>query len=188
MAVEQLTSTDRGEHFSRYIEEMRAAWRAGEDASLPARAQVLLERLLAETPREEAWVAELLRDQPASRELYRDPERGFLQMGHWHKEGHHNAPHDHGPCWVLYGVYAGEIEITTYRRTDDGSVPDRARLEVKDVVRVTPGRVYPYLPGDIHHTRAIDPNGSVVMRFLSYDLDQIERYRYSLVDGKVIRV
>lgn len=36
------------------------------------------------------------------------------------------ALRDHGPCWVLYGVGRGEIEITTYRRTDDGRVPGKA--------------------------------------------------------------
>jgi hypothetical protein len=88
---------------------------------------------------------------------------------------------------VLYGVYQGAIEITTYRRTDDGGEPGRATLEVQDVVQVTPGVVRPYLAGDIHSTRALDPNGSVILRFLSADLDRVPRNRYDLARGTVIR-
>ncbi|MBI2369992.1 MAG: hypothetical protein HYV08_07115 [Deltaproteobacteria bacterium] len=188
MAIQQVTATDQGVTFARYIEEMRAAWAEGRDVSLAAHAQRLLEALLREAPTDEAWVEGLLREAPASRELYRDPQYGFVQMGHFHRLGHSNTPHDHGPCWVLYGVYCGAIEITTYRRTDDGSVPGHALLEVKETVRLTPGVVRPYLPGEIHATRALDPAGSVVLRFLSADLDQVERYRYDLATGAVSRV
>ena len=183
MATEQAASIEQGARFARYVEEMRAAWAADAsgkqgDDSLPARAQRLLEALLRETPPDEGWVAGLLRDEPSARELYRDPQYGFVQMGHFHRPGPAGTPHDHGPCWVLYGVYRGAIEITKYRRTDDGSVPGRASLEAVETVRVTDGVVRPYLPGDIHATRALDPAGSVVMRFLSADLDQVERHRY----------
>jgi predicted metal-dependent enzyme (double-stranded beta helix superfamily) len=188
MAIEQAAATEQGAHFGQYVEQMRAAWDAAGDDARPAQGQALLETLLRETPADEPWVAGLLGEEPPARELYRDPTHGFIQMGHFHRPGHGNAPHDHGPCWVLYGVYRGEIEITTYRRLDDGSVPGQAQLEVKDVVRVKPGMVRPYLPGEIHSTRAIDPDGSLVMRFLSADLDPVERYRYKLETGQVVRV
>jgi hypothetical protein len=186
VATEQVARTDQGAHFERFVADMRAAWAAGQDESLPTRARPLLERLLREAPQDEAWVAGLLRDQVSGRELYRDPEFGFIQMGHYHgaervaldrQKG--LTPHDHGPCWVLYGVYSGEIEITKFRRIVDG---DQARLEVVDVVRVTPGTAQPYLANEIHATRAIAPE-SIVMRFLSADLDQVERYRYDLATG-----
>jgi hypothetical protein len=195
VATEQVLRTDRGAHFARFVEAMRAAWAAGQDASLPARARPLLEQLLRESPPDEPWVAGLLRDRPSGRELYRDPDHGFIQMGHFHgaervqldaKQG--LTPHDHGPCWVLYGVYSGEIEITKYRRADEGSAPGQARLEVAEVVRVTPGTVQPYVAGEIHATRAISTDGSVVMRFLSGDLDTVERYRYDLATGAMQRV
>ena len=188
MAIEQAAATGQGAHFEQYVEQMRAAWATKGDDTLAYRGQALLETLLRETPADESWVAGILGDEPAARELYRDAEHGFVQMGHFHRASHGNAPHDHGPCWVLYGVYRGEIEITTYRRVDDGSVPGQAKLEVKEVVRVKPGMVRPYLPGEIHSTRAIDPDGSLVMRFLSADLDKVERYRYKLETGQVVRV
>jgi predicted metal-dependent enzyme (double-stranded beta helix superfamily) len=188
MATEQAASTEQGAHLERYVDQMRAAWADGQDPTLPERGRQLLETLLRETPADEAWMAALLSERPPARQLHRDAEHGFLQMGHFHMPGHGGTPHDHGPGWVLYGVYRGEIEITTYRRMDDGATPGQAKLEVKDVVRVTPGTVRPYLPGEIHSTRAIDPQGSVVMRFLSTDLDRVERYRYNLETGAVSRV
>jgi hypothetical protein len=190
MATEPALALQKGIAFSRYVEAMRAAWAVGADDGLPLRAKQLLETLLKETPTDEAWAAGLLSERPAARELYRDPDHGFIQMGHFHVQhkSQGQVPHDHGPCWVLYGVYRGEIEITTYRRTDDGSVPGRASLEVKESVLVTPGTVRPYLVGEIHSTRALAPEGSVVMRFLSADLEQVERYRYDLTAGTVSRV
>lgn len=188
MATEQAASTDQGAHLARYVAQMRVAWAEGPDATLPERGRQLLETLLRETPADEAWVAGLLGEQPPARELHRDAAHGFLQMGHFHLPGHGGMPHDHGPGWVLYGVYAGEIEITTYRRVDDGAAPGQATLAVNEAVRVTPGTVRPYLPGEIHATRAIAPEGSVVMRFLSTDLDQVERHRYNLETGAMSRV
>ena len=195
MATEQLAGTDRGTHFNQFVASMREAWAAGQGDDLPARARPLLERLLQAAPRDEAWVAGLLRDQTPGRELYRDPQYGFIQMGHYHgpervalDAQHGLTPHDHGPCWVLYGVYSGEIEITKFRRVVDGSDPNQARLEVVEVVRVTPGKVQPYGPGEIHATRAVAPEGSIVMRFLSGDLEQVERYRYDLATAAAKRI
>jgi len=87
-------------------------------------------------------------------------------------------------CWVLYGVYRGEIEITTYRRLDDGNDKENAGLEKKELHRLTPGVVYPYLGGEIHSTRAVEAP-SVVFRFLSYDLNRVERHRYNSADWTV---
>ncbi len=187
MAIEQARSTGQGATFERYVEAMRAAWAAGQDETLPARAQVLLERLLREAPADEPWAVELVRDQARARALYRDPDYVFVQMGHiMHPgPGPGTTPHDHGPCWVLYGVYRGAIEITTFRRTDDGSTPGKAALEEIETVRLTPGVVRPYLRGDIHLQRPVDPNGSIVLRFLSFDLEQVDRLGYDLATGTI---
>jgi hypothetical protein len=108
-------------------------------------------------------------------------------MGHIHKQGHGNKPHDHGPCWVVYGSYKGVTEITKYKRTDDGSQEGVATLEKDRIDRLTPGVVVPYLPGDIHSTHAVEGPG-VVFRFLSYDLDKIDRYRYNPEKQSVAKV
>jgi len=173
--------------FDRYIGEIRAVWGDGKEPQLPFKIKSLMEKMLASTSPDDPWMAQLLKEGKPSRELYRDPDHGFIQMGHVHKQGHGNTPHDHGPCWVVYGSYSGRTEITLYRRTDDGKEPGRASLEKKDLQHLSPGVVYPYLPGQIHSTHAVE-GPAVVFRFLSYDLEKVERYRYSLEKGTVSRV
>ena len=171
--------------FDRYIGEIRSVWDDGKDPQLPFKVKALMERMLASTRPDDPWMAQLIREAKPSRELYRDPDYGFIQMGHVHPQGRGNAPHDHGPCWVVYGSYTGLTEITLYHRTDDGKVPGRATLAKRDLHRLTPGIAYPYLSGDIHSTRAVE-GPAVVFRFLSYDLEKIERSRYNLEMGTVV--
>lgn len=173
--------------FARYIAEVRAVWGDGKDPALPFRVAALMEKMFSATSAEDSWMAELIRDGKPSRELYRDPEFGFIQMGHVHKQGHGNKPHDHGPCWVVYGSFQGVTEIAKYRRTDDGSKPGFATLEKERLDRLTPGVVVPYLPGDIHATHAVQ-GPAVVFRFLSYDLDAVERYRYNPEQQTAVKV
>ena len=144
-------------------------------------------KLFASTSPDDPWMAELIRDEKPARELYRDPEHGFIQMAHVHRQGHANTPHDHGPCWVVYGAFSGVTEITKYQRTDDGRQLGKAALERERVDRLTAGVVVPYLRGDIHSTNAIEGPG-VVFRFLSYDLDKIDRSRYNLAKATVIAI
>ena len=49
------------------------------------------------------------------------------------------------------------------------------------------GVVVPYVTGDIHSTHAAQGPG-VVFRFLSYDLDKINRSRFNLEKGTIIPV
>ena len=171
----------------RYIVEVRGVWGAGIVLQLLFKVGALMENLFASTGADDPWMAELIRDGKPSRELYRDPELGFIQMGHIHKQGHGNMPHDHGPCWVVYGSFKGVTEITKYKRTDDGTQPGVATLEKERLDRLTPGVVVPYLPGEIHSTNAVEGPG-VVFRFLSYDLEKIDRYRYNLEKHSVTKV
>jgi hypothetical protein len=173
--------------FERYIAEIRSVWGGGKDPELPFKVKALMEKMLKATPRDEPWIADLIREAKPSRELYRDPDFGFIQMGHVHQQTHGNMPHDHGPCWVVYGSYSGLTEITLYRRTDDGNTPGRATLEKKDLHRLSPGVAHAYVPGDIHSTRAVE-GPAVVFRFLSYDLEKIQRHRYNLEKGTVVPV
>ncbi len=181
-------SAQRAENsFERYIAEVRAVWGDGKDPDLPFKVKALMEKMLASTTRGDPWMAELLGEAKPSRELFRDPDYGFIQMGHVHQPAHGNTPHDHGPCWVVYGSYSGVTEIALYRRTDDGAEPGRAALEKKELHRLSPGVAYAYLPGDIHSTRAVE-GPAVVFRFLSYDLEKIQRHRYNLEKGTVVPV
>lgn len=173
--------------FDRYIAEVRALWGDGKDPQLPYKVAGLMEKLFASTSADDPWMAALIRDGKPSRELHRDADHGFIQMGHVHKQGHGNTPHDHGPCWVVYGAFSGVTEITKYHRTDDGSQPGKCTLEKERLDTLTAGVVVPYVKGDIHSTYAAQGPG-VVFRFLSYDLDKIDRSRFNLEKGTIIPV
>ena len=180
MAVGQAVSSS----LDRFIEEIRQVWKGERDPQLPYQVRGAMERMIAATGPAEPWFDRLVTEALPGRELYRDPDHGFILMGHVQRAGHGNLPHDHGPYWVVYGVAKGEVEITTYRRTDNASVSGRAALDREHAIRFTPGVVRPYLIGDIHSTRSLVP-GSVVFRFLSGDLDKAERCRYDMEKGTV---
>lgn len=129
-----------------------------------ARAQIAA---LAQASPEERWLADLHRDQPASRELYRDPRHGFVLMAHFEAAGLYRPPHDHGRSWVIYAVQQGESEMGTYGRVDDAG--GKARLVKRNATVVGPGQAQVYLPGDIHDTLCV-AGRALLFRFAERDL------------------
>ncbi len=140
---------------------------------------------LLKAPAAEEWLSALHREAPANRELYRDPEHGFVLLAHTEHAGLYRPPHDHGRGWVIYAMQRGEIEMRTYARMEnpDGSV----KLVRRDSTLVRPGQVQVYLPGDIHDTRCVS-GPALLFRFTERDLkqeDKVERRvtRYVEQDG-----
>jgi hypothetical protein len=141
-------------------------------------ARAHLEALAKASP-DEPWLAELQREQPVSRELYRDLKHGFVLLAHFERAALYRPPHDHGRSWVIYAVYQGESEMGTYGQVDgpDGSV----RLVKRNATLVKPGQVQVYLPGDIHDTLCV-AGPALLFRFTERDLK-----REDLVEKKVTR-
>lgn len=139
---------------------------------------------LAKASTEEPWLAELLRDEPANRELYRDPLHGFVLLAHVERTGLYRPPHDHGRSWVIYAVQSWISEMGTYGRFDDDS---EVRLVKRNATLVTPGQAQIYLPSDIHDTMCV-AGPALLFRFTERDLkveDQVEGRvtRYHQRDG-----
>lgn len=122
---------------------------------------------LLRAPVTEAWLAALQAEPPLSKELYRDPDHGFVLLAHAEPEGLYRPPHDHGRSWVIYGVQSGESEMGTYGRLQDAD--GAPRLVKRDTTLVQPGRVQVYLPGDIHDTRCTS-GPALLFRFTERDL------------------
>jgi hypothetical protein len=130
--------------------------------------------LLAQAPVSESWLRNLHAQQPAGKELYRDPDAGFVLLAHTEHAGLYRPPHDHGRAWVVYAVQEGAVEMRTFGRveTPDGTVD----LIQRDSVIVRAGQVQAYLPGDIHDTRCLSDT-ALVFRFTERDLrieDRVE--------------
>lgn len=166
-----------------FIAAVRPVW--GELSSELVRAcRKELEQLL-QASASEPWLAALQAEAPASRELYRDPDHGFVLQAHIEPAGTFRPPHDHGRSWVIYGVQQGEIEMSTYARiaSPDGQV----RLVERDKTLVCAGQVQVYLPGDIHATRALKESARL-FRFSERDLKAEDKQhgrvtRYVCQDG-----
>jgi hypothetical protein len=152
---------------------IRAAW-GPISTELVADCRERLEALMRADPAED-WLASLLAERPASRELYRDPASGFMLLAHNENEGLYRPPHDHGRAWVVYGVQSGALEIRTYARVAEPG--GTSRLVLRDTSVLNAGEARAYLPGDIHDTRCLT-GSALLFRFTERDLrheDQVER-------------
>jgi len=127
----------------------------------------------------EPWLAELLAEKPASRELHRHPAHGFVLLAHTENEGLYRPPHDHGRAWVVYAVQSGELEVGTYSKVKqpDGTVS----LIEGDKSVLRPGEARAYLPGEVHDTRCLSGT-ALLLRFTERDLRHEDQ-----VEGKVTR-
>lgn len=166
-----------------FIENVRADWGPLTTELVAASSRHMRRLLQADVT--EPWLAALHREQPLARELYRDPDHGFVLLAHTEPAGLYRPPHDHGRSWVIYGVQHGRSEMGTYGRLEDAS--GRPRLVKRGAAGVEAGQVQVYLPGDIHDTRcSVGP--ALLFRFTERDLkveDKVERQitRYVERDG-----
>jgi hypothetical protein len=152
---------------------IRSAW-GPISSELVSACRERLEDLIRTDPSED-WLAALLAERPASRELYRDPANGFMLLAHNENRGLFRPPHDHGRAWVVYGIQSGELEIRTYAKVAGPS--GEPRLVLRDSSVLGPGEARAYLPGDIHDTRCVTGT-ALLFRFTERDLrreDQVDR-------------
>jgi hypothetical protein len=135
------------------------------DTGLVAHCRAELDRLTSADPAE-AWLASLLAEGPASRELHRDPANGFMLLAHTEYKNLYRPPHDHGRAWVVYAVQSGALEVGTYVRVADLRGD---RLVRRETSLLRPGEARAYLPGDVHDTRCLTDQ-ALVLRFTERDL------------------
>lgn len=161
-----------------FIERVRATWDPI-TSEVVAGCREHLEELL-KAPATEEWLAALHKDAPENKELYRDPEHGFLLLAHTEPTGLYRPPHDHGKGWVVYAVQQGETEMGTYVRVE--SEHGKAQLVKRDSSPIKAGQAKVYLPGDIHDTYcAAGP--LLLYRFTSCDLKKESVTRYAQQGG-----
>lgn len=158
-----------------FIANVRSIWTADSPTDAHCAQQVarLMQTWLQTTPSDTDWVASLKADQHPGRPLYTDAEHGFIQMSHFHEGQRSNSPHDHGPYWVVYGVFEGTVEIPLYEVNADGETCSEIERHI-----LTAGDAVAYLPGQIHSTKVPTDAPAVVLRFLSQDLSQVPRVRF----------
>ncbi len=162
--------------FGTFIEDVRKVWGPLSTETV-ASCKALLEDL-ARNPEADGWLGGALGDSPSGKELYRDPEHGFVLFAYTESLGQYRDPHDHGAGWVIYAVQSGEMEMGTYRRIVDQK--GRLSLVTRETYRMNPGECRVFLPKDIHHTRCVSEKVTI-LRFTSCDLKKEDR------EGRQIR-
>jgi hypothetical protein len=159
-----------------FIEGVKEAWGPLSTETV-VRCKGLLEEL-ARNPETNTWLTAVLKDSPSGKELYRDPEHGFVLFAYTETRGQYRVPHDHGSGWVVYAVQSGEMEMGTYCQV----VNQKGILSLvsREVYRMSPAECKVFLPKDIHHTRCISDQ-VIILRFTSCDLKKEDS------EGRMIR-
>ena len=118
--------------------------------------------------------------------LFRGADRSLSLFSLVVPAGSATPVHDH-LAWGLVGLYRGEQEETVYRRVDDGSEHDHAKLVIDEVRRLHPGDHYLLLPpeGDIHGVRTTSEDASVSIHLLGNDAGCVWRHAFDPAADRV---
>ena len=94
--------------------------------------------------------------------------------------------HNHD-TWGLVGVVENEIQETRFRRLDDGSKAEYAKLEIKDVLKNSTGMVSCLVPpdDDIHEMNNVSDRNTVEIHVYGKDLADMPRLRFDIANNSV---
>jgi predicted metal-dependent enzyme (double-stranded beta helix superfamily) len=162
-----------------FCRDCRAALKSDTGPSGREAVRHLLEKLLAE----KEFLAEHVTTAPPGRHtLYEDPELGFVVLAHINPRGGKSPPHDHGTSWAVYGQVTEYTDMTEWHRSDGGTGPGPASIEVARKYRLEPGRAGIY---DVRAIHAIDyPDGARFVRVTGTDLERVPRLKFDLAKGE----
>jgi ketosteroid isomerase-like protein/predicted metal-dependent enzyme (double-stranded beta helix superfamily) len=110
--------------------------------------------------------------------LAHDPETDVHVLVHGRPTGGKSAPHDHGPCWVVYGAYKNATRMRRWRRLDGGDGPGPAELALQKDVSMEPGHADAFAVGDIHSIEYGDD--TFFVRVTGGDVESQKTLRYDL--------
>jgi predicted metal-dependent enzyme (double-stranded beta helix superfamily) len=100
--------------------------------------------------------------------------------------GKSTPPHNHD-TWAVIVAIEGQEENRVYRRTDDGSRPGHARLEVEREVTVQPGTPITFLPQDLHSIHVAGDQSTLHFHLYGQPLETLTgRIGIDLETGEVV--
>ena len=144
----------------------------------------LMERLIT-TPGSiphEAFVSRA--DKFANNLLYRPEDRIFSIMGGNWLPGQTTPIHDH-LTWAVVGVCEGEERESIYRRIDDGTDPNTAKLQLVSERINKKGHVTVLGNAGIHRIDNVSISPSLSIHMYGVDIGTAERHSYDPVTGEV---
>lgn len=107
-----------------------------------------------------------------------DPETDVHVLVHGREKSGKSAPHDHGPCWVVYGQYAHYTQMRRWKRQDDGTQEGHADLGLQKNFRLNAGEAAAFAVGDIHSIEY--PEGAYFIRVTGGDVEKQKTLRFDL--------
>ena len=171
-----------------FIEDARKTFADSDDARVQAYTIAKYMENLLQVPKLLDGVLEIPESGTAVASIHHDDEYGHPAPGFWlmcnvqtrTETTVELRPHDHGAAWVVYGVYSGAIQQTTWRWAFHA--PDRSAPHLDEVGQwiQKPGEVAFFMPGAIHAQKNIFDGPSVVIRLEGQKLDGVIRHSYDL--------
>ena len=82
--------------------------------------------------------------------FYTDPDFGFVINGVVRKPNRIGSAHDHGNCWVLYGLLDGKETLERFLMVEDQRENGYAKIELASINTECAGKADLVAPYDIH--------------------------------------
>ena len=168
-----------------FIEEMETVVReCSTESEVLRRAKPLMAQLLSadNSVPDEAFIPR--KDRFAMNLLYTPSDKAFSISGAVWLPGQTTPIHDH-LTWAIVGLYDGEERELTYRRTDDGSNPRLANLELAGERINRKGHITVLGKTGIHRIDNISPVPSRSIHVYGIDIGNAERHSYDPTTGEV---
>ncbi len=122
---------------------------------------------------------------PPRQTLAHDPETDVHVLVHGRDTAGQSPPHDHGPCWVVYGQYTNYTQMKRWKRQDDGQAPGHAELSLQKGFKLNAGEAAAFAPGDIHSIAY--PDHTFFIRVTGGDVETQKTLRFD-VDAQTVEV
>ena len=124
------------------------------------------------------------KDRFAMNLLHMPEDEAFSIIGGvWHP-GQTTPIHDH-LTWALIGVYEGEEREGLFRRTDDGSNPRMARVEMVSERMNKKGHVTVLGHSGIHRVDNVSLKPALSVHVYGRDIGNTERHSYDPITGEI---
>lgn len=107
-----------------------------------------------------------------------DAETNVHVLVHGREKEGKSVPHDHGPCWVVYGQYRHHTDMTRWKRLDHSASPGHAELTVQKQFRLNAGEAAAFARGDIHSIAYDDD--TFFIRVTGGDVEKQQTLRFDL--------
>jgi predicted metal-dependent enzyme (double-stranded beta helix superfamily) len=121
--------------------------------------------------------------------LFQDPGRAFSLRMFIFGPGEKTPIHDHS-AWGVLGSAFGQLEVVKYRREDDGSEPEHARLCVADCRVLAVGEIDTALPFDegIHRTGSPAGGATLMVNIYGFPGRRLHIHCFDMESGRVQRL